>query len=79
MRTAPLFNTQFEFTDMDGWLDGSHGEMLLHQTRSKEIEPDQHLEETTVLDFGENALGPYKTPTTDLSTPIIIPIHPYEY
>jgi hypothetical protein len=47
-------------------------------TGSQEIVPDQHLKETTVLDFGAKALGPPETPTTDLSTPIIVPIHPYE-
>jgi hypothetical protein len=40
--------------------------------------PDQHLEETTILDFGVKDLGPPETPTTDLSAPIIVPIHPYE-
>jgi hypothetical protein len=47
-------------------------------TGSQEIVPDQHPEETTILDFGAKALGPSKTPTTDLSAPIIVPIHPYE-
>jgi hypothetical protein len=45
---------------------------------SQEIIPDQHPEETTILDFGEKALVPSETPTTDLSAPIIVLIHPYE-
>jgi hypothetical protein len=45
---------------------------------SQEIVPDQHLEETTILDFEEKALGPPETLTTDLLTPIIVLIHPYE-
>jgi hypothetical protein len=40
--------------------------------------PDQHLEEITILDFGEKALGPTKTPNTNLLAPIIVLIHPYE-
>jgi hypothetical protein len=45
---------------------------------SQEIVLDQHPEETTILDFGEKDLGPFETPTTNISTPIIVPIHPYE-
>jgi hypothetical protein len=45
---------------------------------SQETVPEQHPEETTILDLGEKALGPYETPTTDLYTPIIVPIHPYK-
>jgi hypothetical protein len=47
-------------------------------TGSQEIVPNQHPEETTVLDFGAKDLGPPKTPNTDLSVPIIVPIHPFE-
>jgi hypothetical protein len=47
-------------------------------TGSQEIVPDQHTEETTILEFGAKAPSPSETPTTDLSAPIIIPIHPYE-
>jgi hypothetical protein len=36
------------------------------------------MEETTILDFGAEALGPSETPTTNILTPIIVPIHPYE-
>jgi hypothetical protein len=46
-------------------------------TRSHEIVPDQHPEEITILDVGAKALGPYETPTTNILTPIIVPIHPY--
>jgi hypothetical protein len=46
---------------------------------SQEIVPDQHPEETTILDFGEKALGPPETPTTNILAPIIVPIHPYEW
>jgi hypothetical protein len=48
-------------------------------TGSQEIVPDQHPEESIVLDFGEKSLGPAKTSTTDLSVPIIVSIHPYEF
>jgi hypothetical protein len=47
-------------------------------TRSQEIVPNQHPEETTILDFGVKALGPPETTTTDLLAPITILIHPYE-
>jgi hypothetical protein len=47
-------------------------------TRSIETVPDQHPEESTILDFGVKDLGPPETLTTDLSAPIIVPIHPYE-
>jgi hypothetical protein len=40
--------------------------------------PDQHPEEPTILDFGEESLGPPKTPITDCSMPIIVHIYPYE-
>jgi hypothetical protein len=40
--------------------------------------PNQHPEESTVLDFGAKALSPHETSTTDISAPIIVPIHPYE-
>jgi hypothetical protein len=39
---------------------------------------DQHLEESTVLDLGVKTLGLVETPTTDISAPTIILIHPYE-
>jgi hypothetical protein len=32
----------------------------------------------TILDFGAKYLGPPETPTTDISSPIIVLIHPYE-
>ena len=47
-------------------------------TGSQETVPDQHPEETTILDFGAEALGPPKTPTIDILAPIIVLIHPYE-
>jgi hypothetical protein len=47
-------------------------------TGSQEIVPDQHPEETTILDFGVKSLGPLEIPTTNLLAPIIVPIHPYE-
>jgi hypothetical protein len=47
-------------------------------TKSQEIAPDQHLEESTILDLGEQAFGLFETSTTDLLAPTIIPIHPYE-
>jgi hypothetical protein len=47
-------------------------------TRSQEIVPDQHLEESTILDLGAKAFGLVETSTTDLSAPTIVPIHPYE-
>jgi hypothetical protein len=40
--------------------------------------PDQHPEETTILDFRAKDIGPHETPTTDILAPNIIPIHPYE-
>jgi hypothetical protein len=40
---------------------------------------DQHPEESTVLDLREKSFGLVETSTTDLSTPIIILIHLYEY
>jgi hypothetical protein len=40
--------------------------------------PDQHPEEPTIFYFGADALGPFETPTTDLSVPIIVQIYPYE-
>jgi hypothetical protein len=39
---------------------------------------NQHLEETTILDYGAKSLGPPETLTTDILTPIIVSIHPYE-
>jgi hypothetical protein len=47
-------------------------------TGSQEIVPDQHPEESTILELGEKAFGLVKTSTTDLLTPTIVPIHPYE-
>jgi hypothetical protein len=47
-------------------------------TRSQEIMPDQHLEESTVLEFGVKALGPPETSTTDILAPSIVSIHPYK-
>jgi hypothetical protein len=47
-------------------------------TGSQAIMPDQHLEQSTVLDLGENSLGPVATPTTDFLTPFIVPIQFYE-
>ena len=47
-------------------------------TRSQEIVPDQHPEESTILDLGEKYFGLVETSTTDLSAPTIVPIHPYE-
>jgi hypothetical protein len=40
--------------------------------------PDQHPEELTVLDLGVQDFGLVETSTTDLSTPTIVSIHPYE-
>jgi hypothetical protein len=40
--------------------------------------PDQHPEESTILDFGVKSLGPPKKSTIDLLAPNIVPIHPYE-
>jgi hypothetical protein len=40
--------------------------------------PNQHLEESTILDLGVNALGPVETPTTDFLAPFIIPIQFYK-
>jgi hypothetical protein len=48
-------------------------------TRSQEIVVDQHPEESTILDLGEKYFGLVETSTNDISAPIIIPIHPYEY
>jgi hypothetical protein len=45
---------------------------------SQEIMPDQHPEESTILDIGAKNFGLVETSTTDLSTPTIIPIHRYE-
>jgi hypothetical protein len=42
------------------------------------IVPDQHLEESTILDLEANALGPVETPTTDFLAPFIVPIQFYE-
>jgi hypothetical protein len=39
---------------------------------------DQHLEESTILDLEENALGLVETPTTDFLAPFIVPIQFYE-
>jgi hypothetical protein len=39
--------------------------------------PDQHSEEPNILDLGAEALSPPKTPTTDISMPIIVQIYPY--
>jgi hypothetical protein len=47
-------------------------------TGSQEIVPDQHPEESTILDLGAKAFGLVETSTTDLSAPTIVPIHPYE-
>jgi len=47
-------------------------------TRSQEIVPNQHPEELTILDLGVKYFGPVETPTTDLSTPLILPIYPYK-
>jgi hypothetical protein len=38
------------------------------------IVPDQPLEESTVLDLQETALGPVETPTIDFLAPFIVPI-----
>jgi hypothetical protein len=40
--------------------------------------PDQHLEESTILDLGAKYFGLVETSTNDISTPTIILIHPYE-
>jgi hypothetical protein len=47
-------------------------------TGSQEIVPDQHPEESTILDLGAKAFGLVETSTTDLSAPTIVLIHPYE-
>jgi hypothetical protein len=47
-------------------------------TGSQEIVPNQHPEETTILEFGAKDLVPPETPTTNILAPIILPIHPYE-
>jgi hypothetical protein len=47
-------------------------------TRSQEIVPDQHPDESTLLDLGVKDFGLVETSTTNILTPTIIPIHPYE-
>jgi hypothetical protein len=47
-------------------------------TGSQAIVSDQHLEESTILDHGVNALGLVETPTTDFLVPFIVPIQFYE-
>jgi hypothetical protein len=42
------------------------------------IMPDRPLEESTILDLEETALGPVETPTTNFLTPFIVPIQFYE-
>jgi hypothetical protein len=40
--------------------------------------PDQHPEESTILDLGAQDFGLVETSTTDLLASTIVPIHPYE-
>jgi hypothetical protein len=40
--------------------------------------PDQHPEESIILDLGAQDFGLVETSTTDFSTPTTILIHPYE-
>jgi hypothetical protein len=47
-------------------------------TGSQEIVPNQHLEESTILYLEEKYFCLVESSTTDLSTPSIVPIHPYE-
>jgi hypothetical protein len=47
-------------------------------TGSHETVLDQHPKEMTILDLGEKALVPSKTPAIDISSPIIIRIYSYE-
>ena len=47
-------------------------------TESQEIVPDQHPEESIILDLGVKYFGLVETSTTNILTPTIIPIHPYE-
>jgi hypothetical protein len=54
-------------------------------TGPHETEPDpsprgEHLipEEPTIFDLRAEALGPYNPPITDLSTPIVVQVKPYE-
>jgi hypothetical protein len=48
-------------------------------TGSQEIVPNQHPKELTILDLGAKYFGLVETPTTDLSAPTIVLIHPYEF
>jgi hypothetical protein len=47
-------------------------------TGSHEVVPDQHPEESTILEFEVQALGLPETSITNILGPIIILIHPYE-
>jgi hypothetical protein len=47
-------------------------------TESQEIVPDQHPEESTILNLGSKYFGLVETSTTDFLAPTIVPIHPYE-
>jgi hypothetical protein len=47
------------------------------ETGSQETVLDQHPEKPTISDLGAEALSPLETPTTDLSTPIIVKIYTY--
>jgi hypothetical protein len=47
-------------------------------TRLQEIVPNQHPEESTILDLEANALGLVETSTTDFLAPFIVPIQFYE-
>jgi hypothetical protein len=40
--------------------------------------PDQHPEESTILNLGEKAFGLIETSTTNISAPTIVSIHLYE-
>jgi hypothetical protein len=40
--------------------------------------PDQHPEESTILELGAKYFGLFETSIIDILAPTIIPIHPYE-
>jgi hypothetical protein len=41
--------------------------------------PDQHLEESIILDLGVKDFGLVETSTTDLSASTIVLVHPYDF
>jgi hypothetical protein len=48
-------------------------------TGSQEIVPDQHPEESTILNLGAKSFGLVETSTTDLLAPTVVLVQPYEF